>query len=396
MAGSRRSRGRQPLESGSPRATLGDSATQSQEAGTNSTTIDPTPPRAPIELLTMDETSELETEFARVQHRIEQLERLQQLQAQEAALRAALQIGSSQKSRNPSPGSNSSGSQEVKIKNLTQLTRNATLRKREDWINDLQRAFAGATRRYRKGNKKILLALDQMDVECRARWDRHLDEMPSTEARLEAESDWNGFKAWTLTLIHDSVHLDQQMAQQINRAQQRPDQSPRDFHLYLDSLEKHLPRQAEAARALTFFAKLLPTLQDSLNVQVAKLPENREELVAMSTRVWEATNNVRKRKNSERLESNAPTRRPRLERKAAPVRRDWRETPRRRDPAITVKAEASTLPSNPRGSDGRTLRCYNCNSEDHLSPKCPELKADRGRVQNVQQSGKGRRLGRRA
>lgn len=395
MAGSRRSRPQQPIESTSTQATPADSTDPLQEAGTSSATIDPTLSGSTTEPLATGGQNDLDTEFALVRQRIEQLERLQQLQAQEAALREALHIGSSTRPRNPSPGSNSSGSQEVKVKNLTQLTRNATLRKREDWINDLQRAFAGAPRRYRKGYKKILLALDQMDVECRARWDRYLDEKPTPEARHEAESDWARFKEWTLTLVPDSAHLDQQVAQQVNRAQQRPDQSPRDFHLYLDSLEKHLPRQPEVTRALTFYAKLLPSLQDSLNVQVAKLPENREELVAMSTRVWEATNSTRKRKSADHLESSTPARRAQYKRKPPPPRREWRGPPTGRNPAAVVKAEAAALPGNPRGSDGRTLRCYNCNSENHLAPRCPEPKSDRGKVQTIHR-GKGRRPGGRA
>lgn len=395
MAGSRRLRPQQPTESVSTQVTPADSADPLQEAGASSATINPTLPGSTMEPLTGGEPNDLDTEFALVRQRIEQLERLQQLQAQEAALREALHIGSSTRSRNPSPGSNSSGSQEVKVKNLTQLTRNATLRKREDWINDLQRAFAGAPRRYRKGYKKILLALDQMDVECRARWDRYLDEKPTPEARHEAESDWANFKEWTLTLVPDSAHLDQQVAQQINRAQQRPDQSPRDFHLYLDSLEKHLPRQAEATRALTFYAKLLPSLQDSLNIQVARLPENREELVAMSTRIWEATNSNRKRKSADHSESSTPARRGRYDKKSPPSRREWRGPPAGRNTTAAVKAETTSLPGNPRGLDGRTLRCYNCNSENHLAPKCPEPRNNRSRVQAIHR-GKGRRPGGRA
>lgn len=53
---------------------------------------------------------------------------------------------------------------------------------------------------------------------------------------------------------------------QLEQARQQEGQSPIDFSIYLDLLENHLERASKNARALTFFIKLRPELQDHLNL----------------------------------------------------------------------------------------------------------------------------------
>ena len=73
------------------------------------------------------------------------------------------------RARRGSSDSLSSGQGEVKVKNIKKLRISADLRVRDEWLSDLQRAFDGAPRKYRKGSKQILLALDNSDSECRTR-----------------------------------------------------------------------------------------------------------------------------------------------------------------------------------------------------------------------------------
>lgn len=126
-----------------------------------------------------------------------------------------------------------------------------------------------------------------MDTECRARWDRSLDEQEETE-RQDLENNWDSSKEWTFVLIKDPSNQEPLLMRQLGHAKQRDGQSPSDFHMYLDSLEKHFDRPAEKQRALSFYAKLQVGLQDHINLHSPTLPSNREEMVALATRYWDS------------------------------------------------------------------------------------------------------------
>ena len=184
----------------------------------------------------------LPDQLAATQARIKQLEELTALRKKADELQAALIRGVRQRQSLES-GSEDDRS-DIKIKNITVLTTNATFRKRDDWLNDLRRAFEGAPRKFRKDSKKILLANDNMDANCHARWDRYLDEQTDSRRKSLAQ-DWNAFKEWSLTLIKEAANLQPHITLKIQNAMQRAEQSPTEFHAYLDSLEKHLPRADE-------------------------------------------------------------------------------------------------------------------------------------------------------
>jgi hypothetical protein len=326
-----------------------------------------------------NETIDLAAKQTAMEARIQQLEELKALHEKEANLLRELRAagaplgGTAPKPRRGDDSSSESGG-EVKVKNITMLTSQTTLRKRDEWLGDLQRAFQGAKRRYNREYKRVLLALDHMDAECRARWDRHLDEQEESD-QLILENSWEKFMEWTLSLIKDATNREPHLMKQLADARQRDNQSPIEFHSYLDSLEKHFPRQEEKHRALTFYAKLTDELRNHIDLHCLKMPENREEMLAIATRYWESKGRERKRKSQR---DPPETYHPR------PAKRFQRATPAFTRIVQTTDKEiiAPGARKNPVGAEGHRLKCFGCGSEDHLQNRCPkaritEVKASR-------------------
>lgn len=326
-----------------------------------STGIDDVTPPQPQPSGESSETMAIERQQAQVEARIKQLEELQALQDKERALLESLQLPLNENPpnhRREPRDSSSSTEGEVKIKNIIELALPTTVRKRDDWLRDLHRAFNGARRRYRKGYKKILLALDHMDQEGRARWDRYLEEHGEIR-RHELEEDWKAFEEWTLGLIKDAENRDVLLMSQLERAKQREGQTPQDFHLYLDSLEKHFPRHTEKQKALFYFSKLRYELRDHISLNSPNLPQSRDEMVTLATRYWDTMVRQNKRKNNasggqqqkkaRREPSGASPNFPRINAEATPQRR-----------------------GNPRDRAGNLLKCHSCGSTEHLLRSCPK------------------------
>jgi hypothetical protein len=338
---------------------------------------------APTELPTIEEQQ------IAVAATIAQLQRLKRLQEEEAELRRALGTQPGERAartrRSPHDSDSSSGG-DLRIKNITQLPLHPTIRRREDWLRDLNRAFAGARRKFRKDYKKILFALDHMDQEGRARWDRYLDEQPE-EDRENLEDNWERFEEWTLLLIKDSFNREALLFRQLEDAKQRENQSPMDFHIYLDSLEKQFPRHSEKERALSFYAKLQKKLQDHINLHSSTMPDTREEIVTLATRYWDSLSIPRKR-SYEGPPASGPN--------WKSNRRFPRDSPgnRRREtdstkPPLSFINRTPVGQQNPFGRDGKQIRCYRCNSTEHLIPDCPQPAKSQGMT--YRHRGNGRR-----
>lgn len=73
----------------------------------------------------------------------------------------------------------------------------------------------------------------------------------------------------------------------LNRACQRKDEDPREFHARLDTLEQHFQRRAEKERALSYSAKLRYDLQVTICRHIIKLPEIREEMIDVAYHFWD-------------------------------------------------------------------------------------------------------------
>ncbi|KAJ5686426.1 hypothetical protein N7536_005994 [Penicillium majusculum] len=201
-----------------------------------------------------------------------------------------------------------------------------------------------------------------MDVTCRQRWYRHVDEKTSILLRNPKE-DWHHFEDWTLTLIKNAATFESEVMGQLEKARQMKEEDPREFHARLDTLERHFPRIAEKERALSFFAKLLYDLQDEIRRHIIKLPETREEMIDIAYHFWDLMNSEsnRKRKRTETIQDSS-----------------WKRKPTRnppKQPSIHPKSKgekdmSSETRLNPIGDNGKRNRCFNCGSEKHYSNKC--------------------------
>lgn len=269
--------------------------------------------------------------------------------------------GSSRNRRRSSSASSMDGCTAKLFKNIPEFTLDFRLQQRQEWILDLEYSFKGAKRRLRRDDQKIIAALPHMSPICRQRWYRHLAEK-ERDQRRNAEESWQYFTEWTLSLIRNSATLQPDTMSQLQRARQRKDQDPREFHAYLDSLEQHFPRQSERERALTFFAKLLPELSKYIQEHHIKLPDQRDEMVTLATHHWNLLYRGQKRKRD-------------ASSKESKNKDD--KSNKDKEPQNTKEnsKENSKKPNkNPTDDKGNPLRCYTCNSDSHLANHCPKKK----------------------
>ena len=342
-----------------------------------------------------DENQALQEEVERLETKVKLLKRKRELEeylAQDQAPRPSIELRRSSsnttsiptRSRHESPMSGSDSGEEIKVRNIETLKIPTNQRTLDDWVNDLERAFEAAPRKFRKDRNKIALANEYMDRDGRSQWSRHLDEF-DVNVRAYMKRDWGAFRYWTEALVKDAGDKDANTMAAMERARQRPGQSPREFHIYLDSLEKHFPRKEEKERALFFLAKLTPPLQAHFKLQAGKLPERREEMVSMATRYWDSMpKEEQPRQSHENIYSNN-----RRGRGTYPTSNSSRN---HGGPAPRPYGRGNYSSSGPnrstsqQTSDQRNTQvtCYNCNEVGHISPNCPKNSA---RVQQIQHQG---------
>ena len=317
---------------------------------------------------TVEDLEKLQQEAQRWENYKAIQQKIIQLQQESKALHHELPSERHRKSASRSPDQRN----EIKIKDIPLFSLDFTLQKRENWLADLRYTFEGAPWKYRTDNQKILAAIGHMDSACRQRWHRYIEEKVAIEDRETAET-WLHFKEWTITLLRNSATLRSDVMSQLERAHQRFGQDPREFHAYLDTLEQHFPRRPEDDRALQFFAKLLPELKRYIQEHIIAMPTTREEMVAVATHYWNLSSYSRKRKTESWDSSDSKTR-------------------RRNGPNLR-QFNKESLPKRTRDGTDRirkTLRCYICDSPDHLANKCPQKAT---RVQEARTTPIRRRLG---
>jgi len=313
-----------------------------------------------------------ESELQQTQSRISFLERLVQAKEKEEELlrRLGLATDSSRKrQRSESPSQESSRA--IKVKNIIQFTSKMTFRRRQEWLQDLDRAFQGDPQRFQVAKNRILFSLEHMDSNIRSRWYSHRDAQPNDE-RTAYEKDWTHFENWTGTLVHDVADQDTTVMNQLERATQRISQSPWEFHSYLESLEARFPRQSEKDRSMKFFAKLDPKLREHLELyHYGNRPEVREEMVKLAQRVWSTSKFQREYVH--------------------PARDHPQGTSESRGNrgARGTHGYRGRHPRAPRGSlASSTIQCFSCGGVGHISPNCPN------QYLNVQRANRGAHRGR--
>jgi hypothetical protein len=316
------------------------------------------------------------------QQRVQELEQLYQLQEQQEKLIQKLGLNSAENGRKRKRSSSqSSGSTDhghhdrpIKVKNLIRFTASMTHRRRREWLQDLQRAFAGDRKRFRTDYNKILFALDQMDEHPRNRWYSHCENLIEPERSI-TESSWQTFEDWTTICVVDIADQASTLAKAMNLARQRDDQSPWDFHYYLESLEAQLPKQDDKTRALTFYTKLSRFLIDHIDRYILPRPETREEMVKTASQIWHSFH----RTQSQRGRPNYPSSNtPRFRHNGPhsfggprPFHSGHHDDKTERKPDDShTKPQHTSNESQAGSTEKRT--CYTCGEEGHLSYDCPE------------------------
>jgi hypothetical protein len=342
---------------------------------------------------TTSEVAQTAADIVAARERIAQLQELKELHDQTRALQDAVSTGTgSRRHRDDRDSSSDSDrprrSHEVTVKNIPIFTPRTSFQKRAEWLIDVQRAFEGAPRKFRKDRRKILWAQDYMDSECRTRWHRFLDEK-SEEEKQDLKNSWDDFKDWTMVLIRNAGDFKTQAATSLNTAAQRETQDPNDFHSYLDSLESQFPRLEEPERALFFFAKLRPELQASIQKSNYKLPDTRLDMVSLATQHWHLLG-----KDNRKRPAPGPLRReelpkvPRTYANDSPRGRGRGGQGGRGTDRGTRRGRGGRRPpeyhgqKNAKDAQGKVMTCYGCGSDSHMIAECPSKSEARvGEVQ---------------
>lgn len=118
---------------------------------------------------------------------------------------------------------------------------NSSLQRRQLWLSDLQHVFRAAPKRHKSDERKIITAYGFLDRACRQRLVLHINEK-TPEAKRHAQTSWEYFANWTLTLVKNPPSYKADIARQRTKASQLPNQDPREFNTYLESMEQHFPR----------------------------------------------------------------------------------------------------------------------------------------------------------
>lgn len=327
-------------------------------------------------------TQDIELELEIERKRKEQIEELLKLRQQVHDLSAQLRSGGIDTSgvtlvsrpRIDTDEPESKG-RDIMVKDMEQLPNNPSFKRQGEWLQDLDRAFKLAPNKFNQDEKRILWALENTTRENRQRWDRHVEELPKTE-RDDAGSNWEGFKEWTVKLVQDSSHRELDTSDRYERAQQQGNQSPADFDAYLASLERHMPQRTEEDRARTFCSKLHDWLRVEIKTHSDKVPTTRSAMVDLATRHWEASKAAKR--------ARAPT----VNRSGPPPKRHSSHARRETQPSQPRQdTPRRTQQQNPTNKEGKRLRCYNCDSEDHLRNQCP--KPLKNQINQVRQGDSG-------
>jgi hypothetical protein len=273
----------------------------------------------------------------------------------------------------------------LKIKNIPTLTYPTSIKKRDEWLRDLSRAFEAAPKKFRSQSKQILFALDYLDTEGRAKWDRYLDDQ-SEQNQQAAKQSWERFKEWSQDLLRDATNRELNLITSINNATQRYNQSPLEFHNYFDSLEKQEVRKSESERANLFFAKLYPDFRDHMKLNLGTIPETREGMVQIAERMWEPWIKMQRKRKNEGKDNENPSKYQRSDNQSrgrgtyrgrgnyrgggGSFNPEQSQTKDREPPK--PKENSDVKQRNPTGYNGRFLKCFNCQSTYHLAKDCPQ------------------------
>ncbi|ODQ70998.1 hypothetical protein LIPSTDRAFT_333480 [Lipomyces starkeyi NRRL Y-11557] len=171
---------------------------------------------------------------------------------------------------------------DLKYTNIKELKLGATLKQWTNWRLEVNRAFDGAPYKYDNDRTKVIKALMHLSEDCKTLWNNHIRRSSNDEY------DWKAFTNWIERTVRDHGNFEMNTYGDWNKARQGSDQTPWSFDAYLTSLEVELEPMSEKTRAMDFLSKLQPPLQRVIELSgVNPLPQTRQEMVALATRMWE-------------------------------------------------------------------------------------------------------------
>jgi hypothetical protein len=171
---------------------------------------------------------------------------------------------------------------DLKYDAIKDLKLGATLKLWTNWKLEITRAFDGAPYKYDNDRTKVIKALMHLHEDCKTLWNNHIRRHP------DDEYDWKTFISWVEQTIRDHGNFEMNTYSEWTKARQGSDQTPWTFDAYLTSLECELEPTTERTRAMDFLSKLHPSLQQAIDLSgVNPLPQTRQEMVSLATRMWE-------------------------------------------------------------------------------------------------------------
>lgn len=164
----------------------------------------------------------------------------------------------------------------IKVKNVIEFNTRMTYRRRQEWLQDLDRAFTGDPRKFVSAANRILFALEHMEPSIRSRWYSHRDTQKTQG--LAVENDWEHFEKWTSRLVSDIGDEDSTALKEKENARQRSTSPPgrstpisrawnRDFPAF--------PKRSEQISFTSSFTRTFKIISSSTNTTNASQPEKR-------------------------------------------------------------------------------------------------------------------------
>jgi hypothetical protein len=203
--------------------------------------------------------------------------------------------------------------------------------------------------------------------------ERHTNMTTIAPRHPDDEYNWKTFITWVEQTIRDHGNFEMNTYSEWTSARQNPDQSPWTFDAYLTSLECELEPASERTRAMDFLSKLQPSLKQTIDLSgVNPLPQTRQEMVSLATRMWEGLKKKdrwQKREEKPALRNHCPAPGPQSNRGQRTQEKGQttdQKTGRGKGQKFAWKSQFPKEFASGKNDRGESI-CYRCGSTKHLS-----------------------------
>jgi hypothetical protein len=234
-----------------------------------------------------------------------------------------------------------------------------TVREHREWTGSAENAFRLAPRKFKQDPARIAWTVQFLRGTPATTWQNL-----ALNSALD-EFTWEEYKALLLNLIEDPENRQLDAAQRYADARQRVGQSVQEFNQYLLALESQLDEDYTPEQRRThLWTKLVPEIRSQIQ-QYQDIPNTRDAIVALATRI-EKTHG---RKRTASTNEHSRHIKPRLD--SAPTT----QAPRGRGTSLNRQQSNRGNTLNPSGRDLATVECFSCGKKGHYSNRCPDNQA---------------------